>query len=274
MADWQFPTGAYKAYVPGGRFGRGIGRGLGRFAEGLGQWTNQILAIKQYEAEKEEKRRQELQRRAETQMQAALAPRIEEQERIAEDYIKEADLQRELRKMKIEHEYRMMEKPPKEKEKWQSEVDAVYKALGGVQTERGGRFAQDLINAFESGNLDPVAQVGTSVAAYPELSWGLTGTQIDVEGRPKKTYGQIKDASILREASRKFMQLGRIKGYKYTGQPVQLGETTTMYADVRKRLEAVIGGSEAEMSIVVSELLSEGKPPMLIQAIIGELERE
>ena len=75
MADWKYPTGAYKAYVPKGR---GMRAAMGGLREGVEAFTSQMLAIRQYEAEQEAKRQKAEQDRQDAALKAAF-----EQEKFA-----------------------------------------------------------------------------------------------------------------------------------------------------------------------------------------------
>jgi hypothetical protein len=69
MANWQYPTGAYKAYVPKGRGWGKAGQAIGG---GLQNFSAQMIAIKQFEAEQEAKRQKAEQERLQAQLKAAM----------------------------------------------------------------------------------------------------------------------------------------------------------------------------------------------------------
>jgi len=273
MADWQYPTGAYKAYVPGGRFGRGIGRGLRQLGQGLGQWGAQILAIKQWEAEKEEKRLQQQRERA-----AAYVEGLAKEQQWMRDQIAKQEFEK--FKHGLEMEMKVAERAGKDweakQEKLNTEIEKALAALSGVQSDLGGRYAQDIEQAWREGNLNPIYQVMIQIPTHPELAYGLMGTKVTGEGEEQKAtkeYGALKDAGILRDVARRLIAIGQQQGMKLTKEPVQLGETATFYAEVKNRLMGVVGKSKEEKAAVLQQLLNEGVNPNLIKQVIGEIER-
>ena len=257
MANWQYPTGAYKAYVPGGRFGRGLGRGIRQFGEGAGQWAAQMMAIKQWEAEKEEKRKQRLREQAAAQVEALAAQQEQERQLMAQEAFMRRKEEHDKAMARLKASLDIQKTMGDKKQQIQTEVDAIFKSLQGLATPRARRMASKMYQAWESGNLDPIHQVSISAPLYPELAYGTTKTTIteDEEGKKKViTQGAIEDQHILQEAARKLKNIGKQLGYKLTMEPVQLGETADLEARVREALSAP---DEKSYRALIEKLISE-----------------
>ena len=201
MAEWKYPTGAYKAYVPGGRFGRGIGRGLQRLGEGLQQWGAQMLAIKQWEYEKEEKRKQRMREQAAAQVEALAQQQALQQQRIydeamlarAEQFkIEEAEKER-------QHDIKMewLKQKGGEGDKWQADLDKHLDRLDKLQTDFAQRRADEIRAAINAGDVAALYDIQKEVAANRDLMRTYTRKTTTKEGKPTTVMEESNDINEL-----------------------------------------------------------------------------
>ena len=267
MADWKYPTGAYKAYVPGGRFGRGIGRGLQQLGEGLGQWGAQMLAIKQYEAEKEERRQQRLRERAQQQADIQRQEFLQHQADLKASYAQAEERQyeeeqatkaheRDIEKIKLQQQGRMNLAQTRQ-QRASSELDQVESDLA-ITT------ASAVKDAIAKGDVGRLRVLRNNIRFNGQKGRFLQqkATQVrDAEGNLTNTYKVVgaNDYRILLKA---------------VDDAIGGSGQGDMYEDIRQRLLKAMEGDDKAIDDEIAKMLDEGINQVLISNIIFQLERE
>jgi hypothetical protein len=214
-----------------------------------------------------------MRRQAEAQAEALARQKAEERAFKQKEMLQYADYLQDIQMEKLRQAGKIKNG---EAEKVSSEVQKQIDRLGEIQTDLGGKFADDMYKAWQEGNLGTIYQIMLNVGAHPELAYGLTGTTVTGEGeeqKAQKKYGALKDAGILRDVARRLIALGPQLGYKMGAAPTEPSETSAMVEDVRKRLNEMRFMEPEAAKAAMEALIAEGVNPNLIKQIIGEIQR-
>jgi hypothetical protein len=227
MANWQYPTGAYKAYVPKGQGWKRAGQSMQQFGQ---NFAAQMIAIKQFEAEQEAKRQKAEQERMQAQLKAAMdAEKMAwaQQKWAEEKELRERSLKTGEFAAKSLADYRTWQKEKQEKEEdLANTVDAIFKELGGVQSPVAERYASIIMEAWDNQDLGKINQAMTQAPHYAKQMKYVKKKITTKEGDEQEVEEATKDLFIVRNAARRLLAIGgqmgwekKEKGYGYSVIP-------------------------------------------------------
>ena len=264
MANWTPPTAKGAGWVPSGLAWRRAGEQILKFGD---DFSAQMLAIKQWEYEKEQKR----------------IARMQEQ---AEYYRKQLETQQMQERADIKADYQLQEQRryDEEREKAKQEFE-----LKKIQIQQQGRTNLAQMRQKQApSELDEVESdlaITTASAVKDAISKGDVGrlrvlrNNIRFNGQ-KGRFLQQK-ATQVRDAEGNFTNTYKVVGandyrilLKAVDDAIGGSGQGDMYEDIRQRLLKAMEGDDKAIDDEIAKMLDEGINQVLISNIIFQLERE